>query len=260
MTSRLMQMSESVETRETRGFAFETKFVVDPLTARLIRDWARVHMAADQHGHGPWSDEYRITSLYFDTAAFDVLTRQGSFGRAKYRVRRYGAEPFVFLERKLRTKMLLAKRRTRVSLDDLDLVTDPADAPLAWRGDWFRRRIARRQLQPACQVSYQRIARVSASDFGPVRLTLDNGLQAVPAAGLGFFEGSGRPVVESEFILELKHRLSMPAVFKRLIEEFALSPARISKYRLAQTALGTVPPASPRGVLSGPRPQQLICA
>ena len=68
---------------------------------------------------GPHGDEYRITSLYFDTAAFDVLHARGSFGRSKYRVRRYGASEVVYLERKLRKPGLLHKRRTPTPLTDV---------------------------------------------------------------------------------------------------------------------------------------------
>ena len=74
--------------------------------------WARAHLDADIHGGGPHGDEYRTTSVYFDNAAFDVFHRRGSFGRSKYRIRRYGDDETVFLERKMRQPAVLAKRRT----------------------------------------------------------------------------------------------------------------------------------------------------
>jgi hypothetical protein len=36
----------------------------------------------------------------------------------------------------------------------------------------------------------------------------------------------------------LKYRYRVPAIFKRLVEEFSLEPQRASKYRLGMTALG----------------------
>ena len=81
-----------------------------------IRHWARTHLDPDAHGLGPFGDEYRTTSVYFDTDAFDVFHRRGSFGRSKYRIRRYGDEETVFLERKMRQPAVLAKRRTSLSL------------------------------------------------------------------------------------------------------------------------------------------------
>src|SRR5258705_13847320 len=97
----------------------EYKFVIDPATGVRICDWARARMERDPNGEGPFGDQYRTTSLYFDTADHDVFFRRDSLGRSKYRVRRYDGQGFVFLERKLRTASLLRKRRTQVPLEDL---------------------------------------------------------------------------------------------------------------------------------------------
>ena len=94
----------------------EIKFVLDPVLGHQVREWARSELEADPHGEGPFGDEYRTTSLYFDTAEHDVFHRRGSFGRAKYRVRRYSEHDFVFLERKLRKPGFLFKRRTRTPI------------------------------------------------------------------------------------------------------------------------------------------------
>ena len=102
--------------REVRSQAREVKFVVEADMAGLIRQWARTHLDPDPHGGGPFGDEYQTTSVYFDTDAFDVFHRRGSFGRSKYRIRRYGDEETVFLERKMRQPAVLAKRRTILSL------------------------------------------------------------------------------------------------------------------------------------------------
>ncbi len=53
------------------------------------------------------------------------------------------------------------------------------------------------------------------------------------------------PVLGGRQILELKFRHHMPAVFKRLVEEFALAPAPASKYRLSMAALGEARLAAP---------------
>ena len=88
--------------REVRPHAHELKFVIGPDVAPRIRRWARIHLDADIHGTGPFGDEYRTTSVYFDTDDYDVFNRRGSFGRSKYRIRRYGDEDAFFLERKMR--------------------------------------------------------------------------------------------------------------------------------------------------------------
>jgi hypothetical protein len=49
-------------------------------------------------------------------------------------------------------------------------------------------------------------------------------------------------VLPAHIILELKYRVEMPALFRHLVEEFALEPAPVSKYRLAAAALGLAAP------------------
>ena len=78
------------------------------------------------------------------------------------------------------------------------------------------------------------------TDYGPIRLTLDDSLCAGPAAGLWFSDQEGSLILKDQIILEMKFRYAMPASFKYLVEEFALTPEPFSKYRLAAAALGLV--------------------
>ena len=137
--------------RSARPFIAEVKFVVDGATGRRIREWARTNLDPDPHGAGPFGDEYGISSLYFDTDAGDVFHRRGSFGRAKYRVRRYGESEVAFLERKLRKPGMLSKRRTVVALEALPCL-NRGSTDLRWEGDWFHRRLLLRQQKPVCQI------------------------------------------------------------------------------------------------------------
>ena len=233
----LSNLSLMADSRETRARASETKFLVEPQMAEQIRRWARANLAADPHGAGPYADEYLTTSLYFDTANFDVLRRNGSYGRAKYRIRRYSSGDFAFLERKLRRPRLVAKRRTKVGLDSLAIL-EAGEAPKAWSGEWFLRRLQARGLRATCQVSYHRTARGVIEDGGPARLTLDDSIHAHAIDGVRFSDNLGVPISERRLILELKYRGYLPATFKRLIEEFSLSPSPASKYRYGMAAIG----------------------
>ena len=230
------------DTRETRAAACEIKFVIDERLAPRVRDWARARLQPDPHGAGPFRDEYRISTLYFDTRRFDVFHRNDSFGRAKYRVRRYGEADAVFFERKLRKPGLLIKRRTRDDIETLDRLADGIVDP-DWAGHWFHRRLVVRSLRPVCQVSYQRTARVAATSEGPVRLTLDAGLRATTIASPHFEPDPGDEFLEGRLVLELKYHSRVPALFRRLIEEFALVPETASKYRLGMATTGY--PAGP---------------
>ncbi|MBM3786490.1 MAG: polyphosphate polymerase domain-containing protein [Acidobacteria bacterium] len=218
---------------ETREFAHEIKFLLDEAKASRIREWARLRLQADPNSDVELGDGYRVTSLYFDTARFDVFHRRGSYARGKYRVRRYGTASRVFLERKLKTRSLVTKRRSLVGLDEIDLNNPPAD----WQGVWFQKRLRLRGLRPICQISYLRTARMEMTDLGPVRLTIDQDLRAASIDRHEFCGARGEPVLPGHAILELKFRRAMPPVFKELMETFALTPAPLSKYRAAAQAL-----------------------
>jgi hypothetical protein len=194
-------------------------------------------MERDPHGLGPSGDQYRTTSLYLDTDERDVFHRRGSYGRSKYRVRRYDGEDVVFLERKLRTPALLQKRRTALALSDLARIgqLDPASP-----GFWFDERLALRRLRPVCQVSYSRIARIAPQAGGHVRLTLDSDVRAVATPRLAFSAVAGDAILPGRLVLELKYPVAFPALFKELVQEFRLTPARASKYRTAARELGLI--------------------
>lgn len=229
-------MLRATETREIRDYAFETKFLIDPALGQRIREWMRARLSPDPYGSGADGDEYRITSLYLETRNYDVFRRQGSYARSKYRIRRYGSGDVAYLERKMRTSTLLSKRRTPIALEDLESLT--ADAfTTPWAGSWFQQRVAVRGLQPICQVTYHRVARTGVDVHGPFRVTLDDQISVLPAEELQFVSGAGTPILQRGFILELKYRVAPPVALKALVEEFALNPRRVSKYRMGVLAL-----------------------
>jgi hypothetical protein len=224
-------------TRETRAAACEIKFVIDDKLAPRVKEWARTNLQPDPHGSGVFRDEYRISTLYFDTRRFDVFHRNDSFGRAKYRVRRYGDADSVFFERKLRKPGVLIKRRTRDDIETLDRLADRI-IDRDWAARWFQRRLVVRNLRPVCQVSYHRTARVAQTAEGLARLTLDSGLRAMPIDSPRFEADSGGEFLEGRLVLELKYYSRVPALFRRLVEEFALVPETASKYRLGMATTG----------------------
>jgi len=226
--------------RETRARASEIKFLVEPARAADIRSWARANLTPDPHGHGPSGDEYDTTSIYFDTQDLDVLQRNGSYGRAKYRIRWYSQGDVVFLERKLRRPRIVAKRRTLMSVADLERLDGETDH---WPGTWFQRRLEARNLKATCQVSYRRIAREWLHDGAPARLTLDDSIRAHAVSGIRFSSDAGTPIAETRLVLELKFRDVLPAVFRRLVAEFRLDTQPASKYRFGMAALGHALPA-----------------
>jgi hypothetical protein len=224
-------MSHAVNSRETRDFAREVKFLIEEEQAQALRDWARARLGPDHFGSGPHGDDYTTTSLYFETPAFDVYHRRGSYGRSKFRIRRYGTAEVVFLERKFRTSRLLAKRRTTVPILEMDHLAGETPR-MDWPGFWFHRRVLLRRLSPLIQMSYDRTARVGLASGGPMRMTIDTNLRVLPMPDRAFIPGVGFPLIEGKCIVELKYRLTIPALFKELIETFKLAPSPVSKYRI----------------------------
>lgn len=230
-------MSPSTDSRENREFATEIKFLISPALAEQIRGWARAQLSPDPNASGAAGDGYQITSLYFDTQQFDVFHHRGSYGRSKYRIRRYGQGEVAFLERKLKSRGLLAKRRSIVRLGELErLSSDKVER--GGDGYWFQRRLRARGLSPVCQISYRRTARVAMTQYGPIRLTLDENVRALPAPGFWFSDREDTLILKDQIILELKFRYDLPALFKHLIGTFALMPNAFSKYRQSTVALG----------------------
>jgi hypothetical protein len=239
-----------VTTSATSARAVEIKFLVDAERAAALIAWARTRLDRDPHGSGAHGDEYATTSVYFDNAGQDVLFGRGSYGVAKYRMRRYGASAIVFVERKLRRGVAVAKRRTQIQIGDTQRLAPIEHLELAGCADarWFHRRVLARQLHPACTVEYRRTARIADTAEGPVRLTVDRDLHAAPVATPGAGAPVVRPVLAGQCVLELKFRGPAPALFKDLIAAFSLDPQPCSKYRLSMHALelaATAPPPAP---------------
>jgi len=253
-----LNLSPSLDVRESREFASEIKFQVPDFAGEAILEWARDRLSPDPNAsNGAQNDAYQITSLYFDTEDYDVYHRNGSFGRSKYRIRRYGPSRTVFLERKLKTRGLVSKRRASVSVDELARLQG-ADPEADWPGFWYHQRLLARRLKPICQIRYHRIARVALTSYGPIRLTIDRCIQAVPLHQVGFDDSAGEVALsDNQVIVEFKFRMAMPALFKEVVEKFALNPRRISKYRLAAVALGLVEPAEDSE--APPEPEKPIC-
>lgn len=233
----------ALNVHEKREFASEIKFVLDAATAEFVRAWARERLVPDPNASGLLRDSYEVTSLYFDTPNYDVFHRRGSQRYSKYRVRRYGGET-IFFERKLKARGNLAKRRTQVLLPDVARLSQPVSAK-DWAGRWFETRVAGHRLGPVCQITYERTARVLMTTSGPIRLTLDEGIRALPMHGIKFHEHSASKRITDLVVLELKYRRDLPVLFRELVGQFKLNPHPFSKYRAAVQVLGIVSELSP---------------
>jgi hypothetical protein len=217
--------------------AFELKFLLTEDQARAVESRAARRLALDPHADPALGNAYQTTSLYTDTPLFEVLSRTGTLGRRKYRVRRYGAAGPVFLERKTKSGDRVRKRRSAVLTAELAALAASESAP-AWAGNWFHRQIVARQLRPVCRVTYERVAYMGAAEVGPVRLTFDRRIRGVLVNGWSVEPvGPAPALLDGRVICEFKFRFALPALFKGLIADLGLAPSAVSKYRLfMQTA------------------------
>jgi hypothetical protein len=219
--------------------AFEVKFLLSESDAREVERLLQPRMLLDPYADPTLDNAYRITSVYYDTEAFDVYHRGDGFRSRKYRLRRYGVSPTVFLERKSKRDQQVKKLRTAIPLDGLtSLQTTNGDD---WPGAWFVRQVMSRNLQPVCRVSYQRVAYAAASPDGPIRLTFDREARGTSATGPApdmVLDGS--PLLDGEVIVEFKFLGGMPVLFKDVIERLKLTPRSGSKYRRCVDAVGLI--------------------
>lgn len=222
----------------TEATAYELKFLVPEETAARVRAFGAANLLPD-----PYADAdggYLTTTLYLDTADWAILRRAEGVRGRKHRVRRYGAESVVHLERKTRRGDRVRKLRTAIPAADLALLARP-DSGTDWPGAWFHREIELRRVRPVCRLTYRRIAFYASGSEGPLRLTLDrricgereDAFRVDPVSG-------GRDVLDGRVVCELKFRDALPPLFKRLIGDLGLAPSGVSKYRRFMESTGLV--------------------
>lgn len=225
---------------ELSGGLLEMKFRLPPDAVPPLLDWMRRDLRPDPHGHGEFGDAYRVQSVYLDTAAMDVFHRRGSYGRAKFRIRRYGDDPRVFLERKLKQGGRVRKRRVAVDPGALGHLEREVNGAV-WPGTWFHQRMAVRGLRPVVMMDYRRVARRGSDLDGEFRVTLDRELHARPLKNFGVpVPVEGEDLFAGGAVLEVKFADALPAAVKALVETHRLEAAGFSKYRLGVTRCGLV--------------------
>lgn len=236
--------------------AFEVKFLIPEIIANHVQTWADGVMHRDAYADPSLGGAYQTTTLYLDTPDLGVFNRVNGHRKTKYRLRRYGSENRIYLERKTRQKDRVSKRRCDVPIDELPHVTHAnhvthathathatgADHAAAWAGVWFRERVTGYLLAPSCRITYDRCAFVKAGEDGPLRLTLDRNIRGYATKDWDLTPvDEGHAILRGEVICEFKFRVAMPNIFKELIQLLKLETGSVSKYRRMMLATGLVP-------------------
>lgn len=234
-------LSPSLDADRSRGAAFELKFLLEvPLAERVLR-WATDRLRPDPHGDPTADHAYDVTTTYLDTVDLDIARRTPGAGARKFRLRRYGSEALVWLERKVRRQDRVRKRRTVVPEGELARLASPASAA-PWDGLWFHERVLDRELVPTCTIGYRRSAFFATTTEGPVRLTLDRRVRGLVHREWSVPGLAGATPVLADFVIcEMKFRAAIPTLLKGLIADLRLTPSGVSKYRRLMETLGAVP-------------------
>lgn len=220
--------------------AYEVKFLLTEEQVRAVTARVAGKLALDPYADPAIGNAYLTTSVYTDTPTFDVFYRTDGYDRDKYRVRRYGASGPVFVERKTKNGDKVRKQRVRI---DAAEVPDLAAAELTgeWAGEWFHSQLIQKQLRPVCRVAYERVAYLGTADGGTVRLTFDRNVRGVLASEWKLEAVGAAPPLLDLVVCEFKFRTAMPALFKGIVADLALTPTPVSKYRTFVQAAGLAP-------------------
>ena len=207
------------------GRTFESKYLLEDEQALRLENWAlSSHLNALEQNTC-------LTNLYFDSECLGIFKREKGFRKHKFRVRRVGQEDEVILERKTKQGERVKKQQTTLPLGELSFLEE-GRANTDWPGYWFHRQLNARQLGPVFRFSYQRTTYVGETPWGPMLFKLDRHLKGEPTKewNLDPVE-DGRSALPNRVILELEYCGALPATFKRLLQEFRLTPISLSKYR-----------------------------
>jgi hypothetical protein len=214
---------------------WEWKVLLAPGPAARVAERAGALLAPDPYAGAAPGGAYEVTSVYL-AAPGD----RDHDSAPRWRVRRYGGEPRLWLERKANRAGRVAK--TRVAADATLAETRAADLPEGHPARGWLAEVESLGLIPAVTVAYERRAWVLAGTNA--RLTLDGNLRARPAARRTPEGADGVPFQEAH-VLEFKFDDAPPQPFRALLAEEGLLPRPWSKVRAAARALAGV-----RGVRS----------
>ena len=220
----------------------EEKFICSERQLKLIQSRLAAIMPYDINQKG---DDYRIRSLYFDTAD-DRLYNESISGvdrRHKYRIRFYNMSRDRFrLERKDTIGQLKQKYSAAVDAEPVQSLIDGGIIPeSAGAGDELLREVYALQqtegLHPVAIVDYRRTA--FTYPVGNVRITIDRDISCTwRIAELLDEDALLYPVMpRDKHILEVKYDAILPGFIASVIDTGSLEHVSFSKYAYARSVM-----------------------
>lgn len=239
------ERSSSVRLKTT--LRHELKYLITAAQRAALLAQLAAYTEPDQNSAG--QHEYTIASLYYDTTDYKAYWDKvdGHRNRRKVRVRVYGngvvtATTPAFVEIKGRYNRLMSKKRVAMPYGqavDLDAYPAhlahfaPEDQAILAEVIYLHTAL---QLQPACVVTYQRLALNGVEPYNDLRITFDTQLRGrtydlnLLTAGAD----SGRYFIPPELcIMEIKINRNVPYWLATLVAQQRCVARRVSKYCLA---------------------------
>ncbi len=228
----------------------ENKYLVPARELANLRDAFMPFVEPDGYMR-PDDNEYRVHSIYYDTASFAFYHEKmaGIQHRTKVRVRGYNEghdESKVFLEIKRKNDAVISKYRAPVLFRNVRALFETRDIRrfvLNGNGNprshddanRFFYQVFRHSLLPIVNVHYDREAYFYKFDRS-VRITFDKNIRSTIHTDFGnlFSEESARPSLRGEFVLEVKYcdtiTRGMPLWLEDTLGRFRLKRTAVSKY------------------------------
>lgn len=228
---------------------YELKYILHRDQCQAVKETLADYVIPDSYGGE--SGQYTVTSLYFDTADYKAYWDKldGHRFRRKVRVRVYGdqrvtPETPAFVEIKQRLDKTVSKRRVLLpyaSAEALhrlpDLLTEvsigkrpPTDSAVLEEVIYLHNTL---QLQPACIVSYNRLAFNGGAYDPGLRITFDTNLKGRVHDLSLLSEGHAKNYYFAPpewCVMEIKVNRRVPYWLTEVIGKHQCSIRRISKY------------------------------
>lgn len=223
---------------------YELKYVIDKAQQEQVIESLKKYMQPDKMGDA--YGRYVITSLYYDSADYKAYWDkiEGHKFRRKVRVRVYGEQPVTpdtlcFAEIKQRINKTLQKKRIRIPYTDAETLcgagvwaaeASPTEQAVIEEIQYLYYTL---QLQPACVLSYHRLA-FNGSEFDPgLRVTFDTNLKGrthdLTLLSQGHTENNFF-VPPDWCVMEVKVNYRVPYWLTELIGKHRCTLRRVSKY------------------------------
>ncbi len=224
----------------------EIKYLLDMKAYHAVKAAVSSVISADSHSK---NGGYPIRSLYFDDmygTAFNEKESGVQF-RQKYRVRIYGDDGVIKLERKEKLGNYISKQSATVTKEQFYGICE-GDAAFLLSGSDMERdmfsEIRTKRLAPAVIVDYYREAFVCAE--GNVRITFDTELEAgVNTADIFSDSVMSFPCYDhGMLLLEVKYDDYLPLYIKNALQAGSFTPTAFSKYVTCRQKQFAVYPAA----------------